>query len=108
MKLIADQLISNDSKKLWNHIKSYTGKSFKSIADGPVYDKNNILITEKQNKMKIWANQFGKLALDTTGNSQSTDKWENLISIDCYYYPECDSSILWSDIAHALADTPNS
>ncbi|OMJ11242.1 hypothetical protein AYI70_g9852 [Smittium culicis] len=36
MKLIANQLISNDSKKLWNLIKSYTGKSFQSIADGPV------------------------------------------------------------------------
>ncbi|OMJ22325.1 hypothetical protein AYI70_g2946 [Smittium culicis] len=36
MKLISDQLISNDSKKLWNYIKSYTGKSFQSIADGPV------------------------------------------------------------------------
>ncbi|OMJ11163.1 hypothetical protein AYI70_g9895 [Smittium culicis] len=44
---------------------------------------------------------------DATGNSRSTDKWENLISSDCDYYPECDSTILWSDITDALRDTPN-
>ncbi|OMJ25000.1 hypothetical protein AYI69_g4435 [Smittium culicis] len=107
MKLIADQLISNDSKKLWNYIKSYTGKSFQSIADGPVYDKNKNLSTEKHEKIKIWTNHFSELAKDTTGNSPSADKWENLISSDCDYYPECDSTILWSDITDALADIPN-
>ncbi|OMJ09478.1 hypothetical protein AYI69_g10646 [Smittium culicis] len=74
MKLIADQLFSNDSEKLWNFIKSYTGKSLQSIADGPVYDKNKNLMTEKQNKTKIWTNHFGELAKDTTGNSRSADK----------------------------------
>ncbi|OMJ13343.1 hypothetical protein AYI69_g9040 [Smittium culicis] len=44
---------------------------------------------------------------DTTGNCRSADKWENLISIYCDCYPECDSTILWSDITDALADTPN-
>ncbi|OMJ09149.1 hypothetical protein AYI70_g11091, partial [Smittium culicis] len=39
-------------------------------------------------------------------NHQSTT-WENLISSDCDYYPECDSTILWSDITNALRDTPN-
>ncbi|OMJ24615.1 hypothetical protein AYI70_g1469 [Smittium culicis] len=68
MKIISNQLIFNDFKKLWNFIKSYT---------------------------------------DTTGNSRSTDEWKNLISSDCDYYPECDSTILWSDITQAVADTPN-
>ncbi|OMJ14847.1 Transposon TX1 uncharacterized [Smittium culicis] len=107
MKLIANQLIFNDSKKLWNFIKSYTGKSFQNIADSPVYDKNKNLITNKPNKIKIWANHFCELALDTTGNSQSSDKWENLIAIDCDYYPECDYSILWTVITQVLEDTPN-
>ncbi|OMJ17972.1 hypothetical protein AYI69_g7220, partial [Smittium culicis] len=107
MKSIAKQLIFNDSIKLWNFIKSYTRKSFQNIADGPVYDKNKILISDKTNKIKIWANHFGGLALDTTGNSRSSDKWENLISSDSDYYPECDSTIIWSDITDALADTPN-
>ncbi|OMJ13841.1 hypothetical protein AYI70_g8260 [Smittium culicis] len=44
---------------------------------------------------------------DITGNSQSADKWENPISRDCDYYPECDNTILWSDITYALRDTPN-
>ncbi|OMJ14852.1 hypothetical protein AYI70_g7637 [Smittium culicis] len=48
-----------------------------------------------------------RTAKDATGNSRPTDKWENLISSDCDYYPECDSTILWSDITHALRDTPN-
>ncbi|OMJ10440.1 Transposon TX1 protein [Smittium culicis] len=107
MKMIANQLIFNDFKKLWNFIKSYTGESFKNIAYGPVYNKNKNFITDKINKIKIWANHFGELALDATGNSRSTDKWENLIISDCDYYPECDNSILWSDITHALEDTPN-
>ncbi|OMJ26654.1 hypothetical protein AYI69_g3937 [Smittium culicis] len=83
MKIIANQLIFNVSKKLWKLIKSYTGKSFQSIADGPV-----------------------ELANETIGNSRCADKWENLISSDCDYYPECDSTIVWSDITDALADTP--
>ncbi|OMJ29256.1 hypothetical protein AYI69_g1251 [Smittium culicis] len=85
-KKIGGQILNNDSKFYWRYIKSYTGKSFQSIADSPVYDK--------------------KLAKDTTGNSRSADKWENLISSDCDYYPEFDSTILWSDITDAPADTP--
>ncbi|OMJ11437.1 LINE-1 reverse transcriptase-like protein [Smittium culicis] len=99
--------MNNDSKSYWRYIKSYTGKSFQIIADGPVYDKNKNLITEKHEKIKIWTNHFGDLAKDTTGNSRTTDKWANLISSDCDYYPECDSTILWTDITDALADTPN-
>ncbi|OMJ10489.1 hypothetical protein AYI70_g10294, partial [Smittium culicis] len=90
MKIIASQLIFNDSKKLWNFIKSYTGKSFQSIADGPVYDKYKNLTTEKHEKIEIWANNFGELALETTWNNRSTD-----------------ITILWSDITDALRDTPN-
>ncbi|OMJ11747.1 hypothetical protein AYI69_g9719 [Smittium culicis] len=44
---------------------------------------------------------------DTIGNSRTTDKWENLISSDCDYYPECDRSTQWTEITDALADTPN-
>ncbi|OMJ11664.1 LINE-1 reverse transcriptase-like protein [Smittium culicis] len=33
--------------------------------------------------------------------------WENLINTDTDYYPECDNTILWSEITGALADTPN-
>ncbi|OMJ15458.1 RNA-directed DNA polymerase from mobile element jockey [Smittium culicis] len=82
-------------------------ESFQSIADGPVYDKNKNLTTEKQEKIKFWTNHFGELAKDTTGNSRTADKWQNLISSDCDYYPECDNTILWPDITDALADTPN-
>ncbi|OMJ11865.1 RNA-directed DNA polymerase from mobile element jockey, partial [Smittium culicis] len=105
-KKIADQIMNNDSKSYWRYIKSYTGKSFQSIADGPVYDKNKNLITEKHEKIKIWTNHFGDLAKDTTGNSRSADKWENPISSDCDYYPDCDSSVIWPDITDALRDTP--
>ncbi|OMJ25129.1 LINE-1 reverse transcriptase-like protein [Smittium culicis] len=91
--------------KLWNYIKSYTGKSFQSIADGPVYDKNKNITTQKLNKMKILANHFDELAKDTTENIRTTDKWGNLISVDCDYYIECDSTISWSDITDALRDT---
>ncbi|OMJ18763.1 Transposon TX1 protein [Smittium culicis] len=107
LKKIADQILNNDSKSYWRYIKSYTGESFQSIADGPVYDKYKNLTTEKQEKIKIWTNHFGELAKDATGNSRSTEKWENLISSDCNYYPECDSTILWSDITNVLRDTPN-
>ncbi|OMJ25546.1 RNA-directed DNA polymerase from mobile element jockey [Smittium culicis] len=41
------------------------------------------------------------------GNDRLTDKWENLIPVDCDYYPECDNSILWSDITQELAETLN-
>ncbi|OMJ08368.1 hypothetical protein AYI70_g3775 [Smittium culicis] len=69
MKMIANQLIFNDSKKLWNFIKSYTEKSFKNFADDPVYDKYKNLIIEKHEKIKIWTDHFGELAKDATGNS---------------------------------------
>ncbi|OMJ13249.1 hypothetical protein AYI69_g9066, partial [Smittium culicis] len=36
-----------------------------------------------------------------------TLKWENLISSDCDYYPECDSSVTWSGITDTLHDTSN-
>ncbi|OMJ11730.1 hypothetical protein AYI70_g9535 [Smittium culicis] len=107
IKKIADQILNNDPKSYWRYIKSYTGKSFQSIADGPVYDKNKKLLTEKHLKIKIWTNHFDELAKDTTGNSRCADKWEYLITIDCDYYPECDNSILWTDISQTLADTPN-
>ncbi|OMJ12085.1 hypothetical protein AYI69_g9567, partial [Smittium culicis] len=106
-KKITDQILNNDSKSYWRYIKSITGKSFQSIADGPVYDKNKKLCTEKLEKIKIWTNHFSELAKDTTGNSRCADKWEKLISSDCDYYPECDSTIVWSDITDALRDTPN-
>ncbi|OMJ13902.1 hypothetical protein AYI69_g8803, partial [Smittium culicis] len=107
LKKIAVQILNNDSKSYRRYIKSYTGKSFQSIADGPVYDKNKNLCTEKYEKIKIWTNHFSELAKDATGNSRTTDKWENLTSSDCDYYPECDSSIQWTEITDALADTPN-
>ncbi|OMJ08903.1 Retrovirus-related Pol polyprotein from type-1 retrotransposable element R2, partial [Smittium culicis] len=44
---------------------------------------------------------------DTTGNSRSADKWENIIQIDYDYYPECDNFIILTDIIHALEDNPN-
>ncbi|OMJ16404.1 hypothetical protein AYI70_g6625 [Smittium culicis] len=44
---------------------------------------------------------------NTTGNSRSDYKWENLISSDCDYYPECDNTMIWSEITDALVDTPN-
>ncbi|OMJ18546.1 LINE-1 reverse transcriptase-like protein [Smittium culicis] len=50
---------------------------------------------------------FINLAKDATGNSQFDNKLENLISIDCDYYIECDSTIVWSDITDALGDKPN-
>ncbi|OMJ12625.1 hypothetical protein AYI70_g8993 [Smittium culicis] len=68
-------------------------KSFQSIADGPVYDKNKNLTAEKHEKIKIWTNHFGELIKYATGNSRCADKWENLIPSDCDYYPECDNSI---------------
>ncbi|OMJ13543.1 hypothetical protein AYI69_g8966 [Smittium culicis] len=81
LKKIADQILNNDSKSYWRYIKAYTGKSFQSIADCPVYDKNKNSITEKDEKneknekIKIWTNNFGELTKDTTGNSRTTDKW---------------------------------
>ncbi|OMJ14623.1 Transposon TX1 uncharacterized [Smittium culicis] len=107
LKKIADQILNKDSKSYWRYIKSYTGKSLQSIADGPVYDKNKNLCTEKYEKVKIWTYHISELAKDATGNSRTTDKWEYLIKIDCDYYPECDSSIQWTEITDALADTPN-
>ncbi|OMJ16380.1 hypothetical protein AYI69_g7859 [Smittium culicis] len=53
MKIIADQLISNDSKKIWNTIKSYTGNSFQIISDGPVnvlWSDISQALTETPNK----------------------------------------------------------
>ncbi|OMJ13514.1 hypothetical protein AYI70_g8447, partial [Smittium culicis] len=72
-----------------------------------MYDKIKILITQKKEKELIWENNLRELAKITTWNSRSTDKWENLICSDCDYYPECDSTILWSDITDALRDIPN-
>ncbi|OMJ22870.1 hypothetical protein AYI70_g2592, partial [Smittium culicis] len=46
-------------------------------------------------------------AKDTTGNSRSDEKWEIFISSDCDYYPECDCTIVWSDVTDELRDTPN-
>ncbi|OMJ22106.1 hypothetical protein AYI70_g3076 [Smittium culicis] len=48
----------------------------------------------------IWS----KKLLETAGPTTSL---ENLISNKCEYYPECDTTILWSDITDALRDTTN-
>ncbi|OLY83842.1 hypothetical protein AYI68_g2009 [Smittium mucronatum] len=107
MKLLYDQIVNNDSRKYWRTIKSYTGNTFRSISDGPVYDKNKNIIIEKNKKLEIWNNHFGELANDSTGNSRSSTKWESLLITDGNYFPECDTSIKWSDITMALSDTPN-
>ncbi|OMJ26387.1 LINE-1 reverse transcriptase-like protein [Smittium culicis] len=74
----------------------------------PRYNKYKNLITEKHKKIKIWTNHFGELSNDTTGNSRSDNKCENLINTDTDYYPECDNTTIWSEITDALADKPNS
>ncbi|OLY79098.1 hypothetical protein AYI68_g6841, partial [Smittium mucronatum] len=107
MKLLYEQIINNDSRNYWRTIKSYTGNTLRSISDGPVYDKNKNIITEKNKKLQIWNNHFGELANDSTGNSRSATKWESLLNTDCDYFPECDTNIEWSDITTALSDTPN-
>ncbi|OMJ26945.1 hypothetical protein AYI69_g3636, partial [Smittium culicis] len=52
----------------------------------------------------VWDQSARVGALDAPGETINT---ENLISSDCEYYPECDSTILWADITDALRDTPN-
>ncbi|OMJ20596.1 hypothetical protein AYI70_g4007 [Smittium culicis] len=62
------------------------------------------MITKKRLR---WTEKFGDLAKETTGNSRCVDKWENLISIDCDYYPECDIDIKWADMPVTLVEIPN-
>ncbi|OLY78878.1 hypothetical protein AYI68_g6164 [Smittium mucronatum] len=108
MKIIYEQLISNDYRNYWRTIKSYTGNTFRSISDDPVYDKNKNIITEKNKKLEIWNNHFGELANDSTWNSRNATMCESLLTADCDYFPECDTNIKWSDITNAISDTPNS
>ncbi|OMJ15010.1 hypothetical protein AYI69_g8354, partial [Smittium culicis] len=53
----------------------------------------------------VWDQYTSFGSHDASGESRNT--WENLISSDCDYYPECDSSIQWTDITDELRDTPN-
>ncbi|OLY78791.1 hypothetical protein AYI68_g7155 [Smittium mucronatum] len=91
----------------WRTIKPYTGNTHRRISDGPVYDKNKNIITEKNKKLEIWNNRFGELANDSNGNNRGATKWESQLITDCDYFPECDTSIKWSDITMELSDTPN-
>ncbi|OMJ27233.1 hypothetical protein AYI69_g3329 [Smittium culicis] len=84
LKLIADQLLNNSSKEYWRYIKSCTGNTLHSVSNGPV-----------------------DLAKDTTVNSRDPSKWQELLSDDSDYFPECDHRIIWTDITAALNDTPN-
>ncbi|OLY80310.1 hypothetical protein AYI68_g5597 [Smittium mucronatum] len=81
MKLLYDQIITNDSKNYSRTIKSYTGNALRSISYGPVYDNNKNVVTEKNKKLGIWNNHFGGLANYNTGNIRKITMWESLISI---------------------------
>ncbi|OLY81623.1 hypothetical protein AYI68_g4269 [Smittium mucronatum] len=77
------------------------------LANGPEYDSDNNITTDTNEKMEIWTNHFSELAMDTTGNSRSSSKWECLMHNDTDYFSECDLPIHWPEITAALNDTPN-
>ncbi|OLY84256.1 hypothetical protein AYI68_g1577, partial [Smittium mucronatum] len=92
---------------MWEFIKYSTGKYNNSAYSGPVLDKSHNLVTDILSKMRILANHFKNLAMDTTGNSRATDKWESMLDYDIETFPECNEPIKWSEIIISLRDIPN-
>ncbi|OMJ26741.1 Transposon TX1 uncharacterized [Smittium culicis] len=89
-----------------------------TISTGSRYNKNTMgrmidhIYYAGLNRRPNWStvNHYLDLSDHTPITAQWTLdalEWETLISSDCDYYPECDSTTLWSDITDALADTPN-
>ncbi|OMH84198.1 hypothetical protein AX774_g2289 [Zancudomyces culisetae] len=55
--------------------KGENRRGMSSANSGPVHDKQEELVTEEDAMKRIWANHFGDLAKDYTGNSRDPTKW---------------------------------
>ncbi|PVU89256.1 hypothetical protein BB560_006309 [Smittium megazygosporum] len=58
-------------------------------------------------EMKVWANHFGALAVDKTGDSQNGSKWEQIWDHPQCIFSECNQGVTWIEMILALKDTPN-
>ncbi|OMJ24705.1 RNA-directed DNA polymerase from mobile element jockey, partial [Smittium culicis] len=101
-----DLMLGNKSRELWSWLKRFSGRFRSSLIDGPIYNNDNKLITDTNAKAEVWATHFEELAKDSTGNSRSADKWENIGTIPAVF-PECDAPLSWAEICDALKTTPN-
>ncbi|OMJ10422.1 hypothetical protein AYI70_g10339, partial [Smittium culicis] len=101
-----DLILGNKYRELWRWLKRFSGRFRSSLIYGPVYNNGHKLITDTDSKSKVWDTHFEELAKDSTGNSRSADKWENIRKIAAVF-PECDAPHPWAEICGALKSTPN-
>ncbi|PVU97865.1 hypothetical protein BB561_000292 [Smittium simulii] len=71
----------NDSAENYCNKKTAARRFKAATIDGPVLNVNNNLVTNLNEKAKLWANHFEQLAKDTTGNSRKCDQptsWDKI------------------------------
>ncbi|PVU87037.1 hypothetical protein BB559_006257, partial [Furculomyces boomerangus] len=103
---LIQQHMDCNPKSVWRWIKARTGRSIAAVADGPIINKDKVLVTDTEQKASVWAEHFEKLAEDTTGNSRNTKKWKQLGINIGDVFPECNNALTWKDITDALKQTP--
>ncbi|OMJ17200.1 Transposon TX1 uncharacterized, partial [Smittium culicis] len=107
IKKACDYMLGNKPRELWSWLKRFSGRFRSSLIDGPIFDKNNQLITDAEAKSEAWAAHFEELAKDNTGNSRSKEKWSKIVNKSVGVFPDCDAPLTWKEICGALKATPN-
>ncbi|OMJ08050.1 hypothetical protein AYI69_g11219 [Smittium culicis] len=74
VKKARELMLTNKPRELWSWLNRYSGKFRSSLIDGPIFDKNRMLVTGHEEKSKAWAAHFEELAKDSTGNSRPAEK----------------------------------
>ncbi|PVU93754.1 hypothetical protein BB561_003054 [Smittium simulii] len=101
LEAVTDDLIKNNSKKIWKWIKNKR-RTARVQANEPVINKDRILILDPDQKMQVWAQHFGDLAQDISKNSQNPQKWISLFNSKDQIFSKYFTEISWNEVIAAL------
>ena len=90
-----------DTKEVWKVIGNLTRRKSRTSVR-PIKDKDGVLVMTEDGQAKVWADHFGKLAKDSTGNSRSKSKWKELIPEVPAVIEECNDPLTWVEVTQSL------
>lgn len=100
----------NRFKDLWKQLNSACNGNTRIDDESPVLDKKTgELKSTAVEKGKVWAEHFGGLAIDETGNSKSESYWKTIMP-EVESVPTrdmCNDPLTWNELTMALRATPN-
>ena len=96
--------LENRSKDVWKELRSWIkGKTVAST--GPVLNRETGELVHSAREIgEVWAEHFGRLAKDGTGNSRAFDRWRVILpeTEDKQPLEGCDDPLTWEEVQAAL------